>query len=443
MYPSPEAVAIFWFRRDLRLNDNHGLFKALGSGFPVLPFFLFDTEILGKLDDPADGRVTFVYNTVTGLKQQLNQAGSELLVLHGSPVQAWKRILENYRVVAVYCNHDYEPGTIQRDQDIKALLEEKGVTFYSFKDIVIFEKNEVVKDDDTPYGIFTPYSRAWKRKFSGMPVKTFPSEKLLESLSKSTVPDMPTLKETGFSSSPLIIPPSIVHRKRIAEYDKTRDYPGLNGTSRLGIHFRFGTISLRECVKDAASLNEKFLDELIWRDFYQMILFHFPRVVNTSFHPAYDHIAWRNNEEEFKCWCEGRTGYPLVDAGMRQLEQTGWMHNRVRMITASFLCKHLLIDWRWGEAWFASKLLDYELASNIGGWQWAAGGGVDAAPYFRIFNPSLQLEKFDKDRAYVRRFIPESGSPAYPEPIVDKAFARERCLRIYREALNPKNGNPG
>lgn len=439
--------AFFWFRRDLRLDDNAGLFHALKSGSKVIPVFIFDSNILDKLDEKNDARVTFLYNTIVNLKSDLNDLGSDLLVKYGKPDEVWKALIEAYQPVAVFTNHDYESYAISRDAAIKSLLQQHGIEFSSFKDHVIFEKYEVVKDDGKPYTIFTPYKRKWLQKLgenvtditSSYYLKAFPSRKYIQALFRpGALSEMISMDMLGFQRSTIEAPDNQVTTAIIRSYHENRNFPAINGTSRLGVHFRFGTISIREKARKAISLSETYLSELIWRDFYSMILFHFPHVEKSAFRPEYDRINWRNDEKEFKAWCEGKTGYPIVDAGMRELSATGYMHNRVRMITASFLTKHLLIDWRWGEAWFAKKLLDFDLASNNGGWQWAAGCGTDAAPYFRIFSPDAQTDKFDKDKVYIKKWIPEYGSPAYPKPIVDHKIARERCLEVYKAALNQR-----
>lgn len=445
-----QALTLFWFRRDLRLDDNAGLYHALKSKFPVLPLFIFDTDILDELEDPQDARVSFLHQRILELQQQLQHLGSSMLVRYGKPLEVWAQLLEEFAIAEVYTNHDYEPQAIHRDLEVKILLAEQRIPFHSFKDQVIFEKLEVAKSDGKPYTVFTPYSRSWKAKLQSemdkmgenglkIPVsfylKPYPCEKYYPNFHQIEALDIPALSAMGFHPSNLEIPPTTVSRGLIKQYDKTRDFPYLRGTSRLGIHFRFGTISIREKTRRALELNETFLNELIWRDFYAQILANFPHVAKNSFRPEYDLIDWRNDEKEFEKWCAGKTGYPIVDAGMRELNASGYMHNRVRMITASFLTKHLLIDWRWGEAYFAKKLLDFDLASNNGGWQWAAGSGTDVAPYFRIFNPAAQQEKFDPEYKYVRKWVPEYGTAAYPKPMVDHKLARERCLEVYKAAL--------
>jgi deoxyribodipyrimidine photo-lyase len=435
------SVNFFWFRRDLRLEDNAGLFHALSAGLPVIPVFIFDRHILDKLEDKSDARVTFIHDTLEKLKAQLQTGGSDLLVYYGTPEEVWKSILSEWDVDHVFANHDDESYARQRDSLAETMLKDKNVGFKTFKDHLIFERSEVVKDDGLPYTVFTPYKRKWLQKigedYTSSPyLRPFPSESLVKNFKSFTdKTEMPGLKSMGFARSSVEIPSIQVAREIIRQYDKNRDIPSLDATSKLGVHFRFGTISIRDKASKAFALNATYLSELIWRDFYAMILYHFPHVEKGAFRPVYDQIEWRNNEQEFKAWCEGKTGYPIVDAGMRQLLATGYMHNRVRMIVASFLTKHLLIDWRWGEAWFAAKLLDFDLASNNGGWQWAAGSGTDAAPYFRIFNPEAQTEKFDPDKKYIRKWVPEFGTPAYPKPLVDHKMARERCLSTYKKAL--------
>ncbi len=425
------STTIFWFRRDLRLTDNAGLYHALKENKNILPLFIFDTEILNKLEDKADLRVTFIYQSLTLMQKQLQEMGSSLLVLHGNPIEIFKK--QNPK--AVYTNHDYEPYARKRDGVVKDILEEKGAAFKTFKDNVIFEKDEVTKDDGKPYTIFTPYSRKWKSKLEDSTLKSYPTEKYFENFKKVSSIPLPSLSEIGFKEITFAFPERLVKQSIVEQYDKQRNFPAIEGTTKLSVHLRFGTVSIRKLARVALKKNETWLNELIWRDFYHMILWHFPQVEKKAFKPAYDKIEWRNNEQEFAAWCEGRTGYPIVDAGMRELNATGFMHNRVRMITASFLTKHLLIDWRWGEAYFAKKLLDFDLAANNGGWQWAASSGCDAAPYFRVFNPQLQTEKFDPKLEYIKKWVSEFGTAAYPKPIVEHKLARERVLKIYKEAL--------
>jgi len=427
-------VNIFWHRRDLRLDDNHALFEALNQPEPVQPVFIFDTDILDHLNDPHDARVSFIHHYLQKIDGRLREAGSSICVYHGKPVDVWKeKILTEFNVNKVYANRDYAPYAIDRDKQIFELLKSQGIPFIGKKDHVIFDKAEVMKKDGTPYAVYTPYSRMWKARLKDNPIRQYPSEQLSNWHLASH--KMPTLEAIGFKPAKIDFPDPMPDTGIIEKYHKTRNIPSIKGTTRLSVHLRFGTISIRTLAKVALDKNEKYLNELIWRDFYQMILYHFPKVADHNFNAKYDALEWRNNEDDFKRWCTGHTGYPIVDAGMRELNKTGYMHNRVRMITASFLTKHLLIDWRWGEAYFAEKLLDYELASNNGGWQWAAGTGVDAAPYFRIFNPESQVKKFDPELKYVRQWVPEFQEIDYTRPMVDHKVARERALSTYKEAL--------
>lgn len=428
-------IAIFWHRRDLRVEDNFGLYKALSGDLPVLPLFIFDTEILNQLEDEDDARIEFIHSELEKVKKAYEDRGGSLLVRHGSPADVWKTIVDEIDVKAVYTNRDYEPYAQNRDKEIHQYLSERDIPFKGYKDHVIFEKSEVVKGDGTPYLVFSPYARKWLENVTEDTFKSAPSSDKLDNLLKTESLPMPSLEDLGFESSDIEAPSKDVPKGIIDTYDKTRNFPAQNGTTKLSVHLRFGTISIRSLAREGKKRNKTYLNELIWRDFYQMILFHHPSSPNSAIKPDYDLIEWESNEEHFKAWCEGNTGYPIVDAGMRELNETGYMHNRVRMIVASFLTKHLLLDWRWGERYFARKLLDYELASNVGGWQWAAGSGCDAAPYFRIFNPTSQLEKFDKDLKYVKRWVPEYGTDKYPKPIVDHKEARERALNRYKEGL--------
>lgn len=431
-----EEIAIFWFRRDLRLNDNAGLYHALKSGFKVIPLFIFDQNILDQLEDQDDARVNFIYQQITQLKTEIQKHNSSLLVKYGKPLEIWEALTKQFDIKAVYTNHDYEPYAEERDATLKSLFAKHEILFRTYKDQCVFEKDEVVKDDGKPYVVFTPYKRKWLEKLNDFYLKPYPSEKYLSEFFNTTAFEIPTLSDMGFHQSKLQFPDKS-YQSILKNYGNDRDFPAKDATSRISVHLRFGTLSIRELVSNALSKSEVWISELIWRDFYFSILWHFPHSARTSFRPEYDHIAWRNNEEEFKAWCEGKTGYPIVDAGMRELNTTGFMHNRVRMIVASFLTKHLLIDWRWGERYFARKLLDFELSSNVGGWQWAAGSGVDAAPYFRIFNPYEQVKKFDPDLKYIKKWVPEYNNPLrYPKPIVEHKMARERCLAVYKEALN-------
>ncbi|MEO8511979.1 MAG: deoxyribodipyrimidine photo-lyase [Ignavibacteria bacterium] len=427
-------INIFWFRRDLRLDDNRGLYHALAAGKPVLPIFIFDSVILDKLENKADSRVEFIHSALSEIDVELKLSGSSLLTLYGNPIEVWKKLVSEYKIDGVFTNHDYEPYAIQRDEEIKTLLESHSIKLNTYKDQVIFEKNEIVKSDGRPYTVFTPYSKVWLVKLNEKDTKEHSVDGDLSNFYKFKSKIL-TIKEIGFKETEIAFPSKGIRTEIIKNYETTRDIPSLEGTSRLSVHLRFGTVSPRALVKHALKSNHVWLKELIWREFFMMILYHFPHSAQNSFHPKYEGIKWRNNEWEFDAWCRGETGYPIVDAGMRELNATGFMHNRVRMITASFLCKDLLIDWRWGERYFAEKLLDYELSSNAGNWQWAAGTGCDAAPYFRVFNPLLQQEKFDPELKYVKKWVPESASFGYTQPIVDHSIARNRAIKTYKEAL--------
>ncbi|MBS0029441.1 cryptochrome/photolyase family protein [Chitinophaga sp. 22321] len=430
-----QKVSFCWLRRDLRLDDQAALYYALRAGIPVVPVFVFDTHILDDLEDKQDRRVTFIHEVLEEMQQQLIKKGSSLDIYYGTPEAAFIHWTSKYNVAAVYANHDYEPYARQRDEAIGRQLTAKGTSFHTYKDQVILEKNEVLKDNGQPYTIFTPYSKRWYDTLTFFHLKPYPCNKYTDHLYQQPPVKIPSLKEMGFTTGEKHFPSKALQAALIKHYDETRDFPALDGTSRLGIHLRFGTVSIRALMQQAMQLNATFAKELIWREFYQMILWHFPHVVGNAFKREYDKIIWRNNEEEFERWCKGQTGYPIVDAGMRELNVTGYMHNRVRMITASFLTKHLLIDWRWGEAYFAAKLLDYDLAANNGGWQWAAGSGCDAAPYFRVFNPTLQTQKFDKDLKYIRKWVPEFEGVEYVKPVVLHEVARKRALEVYGKAL--------
>ncbi|AUC14200.1 deoxyribodipyrimidine photolyase [Tenacibaculum sp. SZ-18] len=431
-----DKISIFWFRRDLRLNDNHGLFEALNNNKTVLPIFIFDKNILDKLPK-NDARVNFIHTQLLKINLQLKEVNSSLHVFYGNPIDIYQELLKKYDIISVYTNRDYEPYASERDQAILELLDKNNISFKSFKDQVIFEEKEITKDDGNPYKVYTPYSKKWLSTFTPEHSKPYTSEKLLDNFVKIDNQEIMSLDEMGFENSTIQIPDYKISTTLINEYEAKRNFPAINATSKLGIHLRFGTISVREAVnKSLKSDNITFLKELIWREFFMQILWHFPHTITKAFKPKYDNIEWRNNKEDFKNWCEGKTGYPLVDAGMRELNKTGFMHNRVRMLVGSFLCKHLLIDWRLGEAYFAEKLLDFELSSNIGNWQWVAGCGVDASPYFRIFNPTTQIQKFDKQLEYIKKWVPEFQELTYPAQIVDHKFARERCLETYKKALD-------
>jgi deoxyribodipyrimidine photo-lyase len=432
-----QPINIFWFRRDLRLEDNHGFYEALKAGKPVLPIFIFDETILSKLPKD-DARVTFIHESIQAMQDTLRKEyNSSIAIYNGTPEETFTTLIEDYSIETVYTNRDYEPYALSRDKNIESFLKTQDISFNTYKDQVIFERNEIVKKDGTPYRVYTPFSRVWMDEYKRNGIQFYPSEELLN----NTVQDIElpnlSLKDIGFQEANVKVEHYTVTPTLIADYEATRNFPAQDNTSKLGPHLRFGTVSVRKMVNEASKQkNITFLKELIWREFFMQILWHFPHTAKDSFKPKYDRIEWRNNEVEFKAWCEGQTGYPLVDAGMRQLNATGFMHNRVRMLVGSFLCKHLLIDWRLGEAYFALKLHDYDMSSNIGNWQWVAGSGVDAAPYFRIFNPTTQIEKFDKKHVYIKKWVPEYQELTYATPIVDHKEARERCLRVYKEAVS-------
>ncbi len=423
-------VSFFWLRRDLRIDDNAGLHHALKEDKTIILVFIFDPNITDEL--PAnDARITFIYERLLDLNQQLKEFQSALLILQGDPLEVWKLLSETYKIKKVYCNKDYEPYALKRDQQIKHLLIDKGIELTCFQDHLIFEPGEILSQNNEPYTVYTPFKNKWLSNLNSIDFKPY-SNPQLSNFHKFNA-ELPSLKSLGFSTS--LIKVKDYKLMNINNYHSKRDYPALNATTNLGPHLRFGTIGIRKLISETKNQSPTFLNELIWREFFIHILVHFPNVVSDNFRRKYDNIQWRNNEQEFEAWCNGKTGYPLVDAGMRELNTTGYMHNRVRMITAGFLCKHLLIDWRWGEAYFAKKLLDYELASNNGNWQWAAGTGCDAAPYFRIFNPITQQQKFDKNFDYIKRWVPEFGTPDYPPEIVEHKFARERALSMYKKAI--------
>ena len=437
-----QTVNIFWFRRDLRLQDNAGLYHALKSNNPVVPIFIFDTNILDRLaegsfgNDKEDRRVEFIHAALEEMQIQLIKMGSSLEVYHGKPLEVYKILLTKYKIEKVFANHDYEPYALEREKAIDDLLKNNGASLYTFKDQVLLEKNEVLKDDATPYTVFTPYSRKWKAVLAEFHLKPYPTKKYFSNFYKQQAVAIPFLNAIGFKNVDKPFPLKNLNEELIKKYQQQRDFPAINGTSKLGVHLRFGTISIRELAAKSKNLSETYLNELVWRDFYHMILWHFTHVgKGKAFKPQYDTIEWRIDNGEFDKWCNGQTGYPIVDAGMRELNATGFMHNRVRMIVSSFLSKHLLLDWRLGEAYFAQKLLDFDLAANNGGWQWSAGSGCDAAPYFRVFNPYLQTQKFDPQLSYIKKWVPEFQEFSYPKPIVEHEVARKRCLEVYLKAL--------
>lgn len=428
-------LSIFWFRRDLRLNDNHGLYKALNSGNRVLPVFIFDKNILDDLE-PEDRRVTFIHWQLQELQKSLKQFGGDLHVFYDTPEKVFKTLAEDYPIASVFCNHDYEPYAKHRDGEVAELLKEQDIDFHSFKDQVLFERDDILKPDGKPYTVYTPYSKRWLARLEEDGIPEFPSQDSLRNIVHFQAPTIPALETMGFRATDTDFPSDKPDQQTIQQYGEQRNFPDRESTTRLGVHLRFGTVSVRDMIRKGQENSEVWLKQLIWREFFMSILWHFPHVVTQSFRPEYDQIQWENDPDQFEAWCAGKTGYPIVDAGMRELVKTGFMHNRVRMVVASFLSKHLLIDWRKGEAFFAQHLLDYELASNNGSWQWAAGTGCDAAPYFRVFNPSIQAEKFDPEQKYVRRWVPElDDAEQYPEPVVDHAASRDRAIERYAAAV--------
>ncbi len=430
------TMVLFWFRRDLRLHDNAALYFALKKHSDVQPIFIFDTSILDKLDNASDARVTFIHDTVSEIKTELQVLNSDLKVYHGKPLDIITKLIANKNITHIYANRDYEPTTIARDKEILNFLSSQNIEFVLKKDHVIFDRNEVLKKDGKPYTVFTPYSKIWKEKLNTFYTQSYPTELYFSNLKRTAPESLISLELMNFKPASINVPEYNLSKDLIANYKENRDFPALAATSKISIQLRFGTLSIRKMVQLALKHGDTWLNELIWRDFYQSILYHFPHTVDQSFKPKYDFIPWSNNEDHFDKWCKGETGYPIVDAGMRELNATGFMHNRVRMITASFLTKHLLIDWRWGERYFAEKLLDFDLASNVGGWQWAASSGCDAAPYFRIFNPYLQTERFDKNETYIKRWVPEYQSTKYPKPIVEHKAARQLAIDTYKKTLS-------
>ncbi len=428
------SVILFWFRRDLRLEDNRGLFLALNSGRPVLPLFIFDRDILDPLADRHDRRVAFIHQALEALHRRMTEYGSGLMVRQGRPLEVWRQLVDEFPIAAVHTNRDYEPSALARDHEVAALLAERGIPFYHHKDQVIFDDDEVVKEGGSPYTVYTPYKNRWLARLTPEELRPCPGESLLDRLAPCPAGGVPPLETIGFAPMAVQIDP-VIDETIIRSYDRTRDLPGVAGTTRLSVHLRFGTVSIRRLAALGRALNPTWLQELIWREFFMSILAHFPHVVDQPFKAQYAAVPWREDRGDFARWCAGETGYPMVDAGMRELNATGFMHNRVRMITASFLCKHLLLPWLWGERYFAGKLLDYDLAANNGNWQWAAGCGCDAAPYFRVFNPALQAAKFDPQQSYIRRWVPEVDSAGYPRPMVAHTAARIRALESYARAL--------
>lgn len=431
-----DKINIFWFRRDLRLQDNCGLYHALSQEHPVLAIFIFDKNILEDLDNKSDARLSFIHQELERINSQLKEKGSVLKTIYNTPEKAFENLTKEFDINAVFTNKDYEPYAINRDKSISELLSKKDIGFNSFKDQVIFEEKEVVKDDGTPYLVYTPYSKKWLDKVTKKDLESYTSGLKFDNWSEQSYKDIIPLEEMGFTKSAIDFPKKTVSNATLETYEEERNIPGKDSTSKMGVHLRFGTVSVRQLCRQSEEISLTYYKELIWREFFMVILFHFPHVVDQNYNSKYDHVAWRNNKEDFERWCNGETGYPLVDAGMRELNETGFMHNRVRMLVASFLTKHLLIDWKWGEAYFAKKLLDYELSSNNGNWQWCAGTGVDASPYFRVFNPTTQIEKFDKNHLYIKRWVKDFDTDSYPKPMVEHKSARERAISTYKEAVN-------
>jgi len=437
MQKEGQDIQVFWFRRDLRLTDNVGLYNALqDKRYPVFPLFIFDTDILSSLPSTYDKRVDYIHQILTSLNQELHQLGSSLMVEIGKPTEVFEKLTTQFTIKAVHTNSDYEPYAIQRDKEVRSLLHTKGITLHTYTDQVIFAPGEVIKADGSPYTIFTPFSKIWLRKYEQLPHQEYTTDAYKKNWLSTPAQEIPSLAKCGFKKTSIQYTPPSIPYSIIDNYTDTRNFPAINGTSTLSIHLRFGTISIRQLARIAFTRNHTYVSELIWRDFFMQILYFFPHVQTNAFKPKYDAIEWRNDTAEFSRWCNGTTGYPLVDAGMRQLNETGWMHNRVRMVAASFLCKHLLVDWRWGEAYFATKLMDYDLSANNGNWQWAAGCGCDAAPYFRVFNPTEQAKKFDSNSEYIRQWIPEVDTNKYATPIVEHTFARNRAIETYKKAIS-------
>lgn len=426
-------INFFWFRRDLRIHDNAGLYHALRSGRPVQPLFIFDKNILDQLEDKNDRRLVFIHRQLKNINEQLKIFGSTLLVIYGTPTDVWKKLSNEYEIENVFANNDYEPYAINRDDEINLLLSEKNTGFQSFKDQVIFEKDEIIKSDGRPYTVYTPYKNQWRKKINDACLKSYETEKYVKNFRKSSFIPIPSLKEIGFNDMKIEFISASPSISVLQNYSKLRDFPAANGTTHCGIHLRFGTVSIRELVRKGFDHSDTWVNELVWREFFMSLLWHFPFITEKAFKPAFEFLPWKNDLTEFEKWCDGITGYPIVDAGMRELNETGYMHNRLRMITAMFLTKYLLIDWKWGEAYFSKKLNDFELANNIGGWQWCAGTGADAAPYFRIFNMDLQTKKFDPQFNYIRKWVPEFQHLSYPKPMIDYSFARKRCIDFFRK----------
>lgn len=464
--------SICWFRRDLRLDDHAALYRALENSREVHCVFVFDTDILDKLTDKRDRRVEFIWHSLNELNGRLQQHGSTLHVLQGKPAEVIPYLAASLDAAAVYCNRDYEPDAVRRDEAVARRLAERKIEFHQYKDQVIFDRSEILNGSGKPYGVFTPYKYAWLKKLDDCGCAAYPVERYLSSLASCAAQPIPPFESTGFLPCGLNAAGESVAERlfadfigRMKDYGEARDYPAVKGVSYLSAHLRFGTISIRRLVAAAAGSAGAgvWLSELIWREFYQMLLHHHPQLAQGSaFKPQFNRISFSNDEAKFAAWCEARTGYPLVDAAMRQLNQTGYMHNRLRMVSASFLVKDLHVDWRRGERYFAEKLTDFDLAANNGGWQWAASTGCDAQPWFRIFNPVTQSEKFDPRGKFIRRYLPELAAcpdrwlhapwlmpekvqrecgvligQSYPAPVVDHALARVKTLELFKAAAAP------
>lgn len=432
-----EKINVFWFRRDLRINDNHALFNALKSGLKVVPIFIFDKDILKEFPNTNDRRLNFIYKELKNINNKLLEFNSSILIFNSTVKSSFENLLQKFNVNAVFYNKDYEPYATKRDSEIELYLKERGIEFKGYKDHVIFETNEIVKPDKTPYTVFTPYSKKWKLLLETEMLKTFESEELIKNF-LTFEGRFPTLKELGYNELDYIFPKSNFNKNVIRSYETQRNFPHLDGGSKLGVHLRFGTISIRTAVNNALKFSDCWLNELIWREFFIQLMWHFPKNEHFCFKQKYNYFEWLNDEAKFDKWCKAETGFQIVDAGIRELIQTGYMHNRVRMITANFLTKLLQIDWRWGERFFAEHLLDYELAINNGNWQWAAGTGADAAPYFRIFNPLEQIKKFDSNNIYIDKWLPKEKYKQI-KPIVDYKVARSQYLERFSQFLKNEN----